>query len=87
MRESRGSKSSVHRLPPTNWTMTGSVSSLLKERIDLVGLPLTSLMPKISASGNDAETETARLGLATGSSTGYDDCELEKCTFDWKGVQ
>ena len=62
MREPDGSKSGVHRLPPTNCTVTGSGFSLLKERIESVILPLTSLIPKISASGKLADTETARVG-------------------------
>lgn len=49
-------------------TVTASVSSLVKERRACVGLPLTSLMPKISALGKEVETVTARLGLFAGSS-------------------
>ena len=33
-----------------------------------MGLPLTSLMPKISALGKEVETMTASLGLFAGSS-------------------
>jgi hypothetical protein len=68
MREPWGSKSGVQRLPPMKLTVTASVSSLVKERIACVGLPLTSLIPKISALGKDAETVTARFRLFAGSS-------------------
>ena len=47
----------------------GSVSSLLKERLASVGLPLMSLMPKISESGKEAETKTFKLGEVLGVST------------------
>jgi hypothetical protein len=40
----------------------------VKERSACVGLPLTSLMPKISALGKEAETVTASLELFAGSS-------------------
>lgn len=63
MREPSGSKSGVQRLPPIKLTVTASVSSFVKERIACVGLPFTSLMPKISALGKEVETVTARLGL------------------------
>ena len=69
MREPEGSKSGVHRLPPTNWTVTGSGSSLLNEMMESVGFPLTSLMPKISASGKEAETATFRFAEVAGAST------------------
>ena len=69
MREPCGSKSGVQRLPPMKLTVTGSVSSLLKETSACVGLPLTSLMPKISAAGKEAETVTARFGDVDGAST------------------
>jgi hypothetical protein len=68
MREPWGSKSGVQRLPPMKLTVTGSASSLVKERSACVGLPLTSLIPKISALGKEAETVTARAGLFVGSS-------------------
>lgn len=50
-------------------TVIASVSSLVKDKIACVGLPLTSLMPKISALGKEAETATARFGLFLGSSS------------------
>jgi hypothetical protein len=49
-------------------TFTGSASLLEKERRASVERPLTSLIPKISAEGNEADTETAIFGVETGSS-------------------
>lgn len=69
------SNAGVQRAPPTNLTVTGSGSSFENETSACVDFPLTSLMPKISAAGNEALTETARVGLcnlscATSSSRG-----------------
>ena len=57
------------RLPPTKATLIGSGSSFEIERRARVGCPFTSLTPKISESGKEVETLTARLGDLEGTST------------------
>lgn len=52
--------------PPTNDTVTGSASLLVKSSIALVACPLMTFTPKTSADGNLAETETAILGATGG---------------------
>jgi len=63
------------RAPPTTAILMGSTSLLVKSRRAFVARPLTSLTPKISASGKATETVTARLGV-TGSLTASSGCDV-----------
>lgn len=59
----------VESMPPTTATVTGAGSLLVKERMADVAWLFTSLMPKISAWGKEAETLTARFGVVGGESS------------------
>lgn len=62
--------STVHRLPPIKVNVTGLGSSLEMESRAWVGLPFTSLTPKISELGKVAEALTANVGALTSSAAG-----------------
>ena len=50
-----------------NTTLTGSGSSFVNEMMACVATPLTSLIPKISEEGKEAETFIARSGVVSNS--------------------
>ena len=63
--------------------MTGSGSSLEKERRAWVGRPFTSLIPKISEEGKDVEILTAMLGEVAGFSTSSSACAKNQLAARW----
>lgn len=64
-------------------TLTGSGSSLEKERRAWVGRPFTSLMPKISEEGKDVEILTAMLGEVERFSTSSSSCWRSQLAARW----
>ncbi len=63
--------------------VTGPASLLVTSRMALVGRPLTTLMPKCSASGNLATIATARFRETTCSwwTTSSAACKLSELSF------
>jgi hypothetical protein len=66
-----GSTFVVDKAPPITATVTGSASLFLISTMAWFAWPFTSFTPKTSACGNEAVTETARLGGRAVSSDAY----------------
>lgn len=62
-----GTPIGVNSAPPMNFNCNGSASSFWIDKRHCVGWPFTSLTPKNSALGNDADSLMARLADWSGA--------------------